>query len=91
MTTELPKQTRAEAINSIQQYFRENMPEPVGDLAAGLLLDFFMEELGPLVYNQAIADGQARMLKHLSDLNGELYADEFQYWIRREEKRKKGR
>jgi hypothetical protein len=31
------------------------------------------------------------MLKYVSDLNGELYADEFQYWPRLERKRKKGR
>jgi uncharacterized protein (DUF2164 family) len=80
-----------EAINSIQHYFRANMPEPVGDLAASLLLDFFLEELGPLVYNQAIVEAQARMLKYVSDLNDELYADEFQYWPRLERKRKKGR
>ena len=61
MTTELSKETRAQAINSIQHYFRENMPEPVGDLAASLLLDFFLEELGPLVYNRAIVEAQARM------------------------------
>jgi uncharacterized protein (DUF2164 family) len=91
VNTALPKETRAEAINSIQHYFRENMPEPVSDLAAGLLLDFVLEELGPLVYNQAIAEAQVRMLKYVSDLNGELYADEFQYWPRLERKRKKGR
>ena len=91
MTTELSKQTRAEAINSIQHYFRENMPEPLGNLAASLLLDFFLEELGPLVYNQAIVQAQARMLTYVSDLNGELYADEFQYWPRLERKRKKDR
>jgi uncharacterized protein (DUF2164 family) len=91
VNTALPKETRAEAINSIQYYFRENMSEPVSDLAAGLLLDFFLEEFGPLVYNQAIAQAQARMLKYVSDLNGELYADEFQYWPRLERKRKKGR
>ena len=66
------------------------MPEPVGDLAAGLLLDFFLEELGPLIYNQAIMEAQARMLKYVFDLNGELYEDEFQYWPRLKRKQKKG-
>ena len=89
MNTELSKEVRAEAVKSIQRYFRENMPQPVGDLAASLLLDFFLEELGPLVYNQTIAQAQARMLKYVSDLNGELYAEEFQYWLRLERKRKK--
>ncbi|HEX6545750.1 MAG TPA: DUF2164 family protein [Bryobacteraceae bacterium] len=89
MKTELSKEVRTQAINSIQQYFRENMAEPVGDLAASLLLNFFLEELGPIVYNQAIVEAQARMMKYVSELNGDLYADEFQYWLRLERKRKK--
>jgi uncharacterized protein (DUF2164 family) len=77
---ELTKQTRAEAIASIQRYFEENFPEPVGNLPAGLLLDFFLEEIGPAIYNRAIADAQERLQQRVMDLSGELYADELQYW-----------
>jgi uncharacterized protein (DUF2164 family) len=91
MTIELSKQARAEAITSIQRYFREEMPEPIGDLPAGLLLNFFLEEVGPAIYNKAIGDAQARMATRISDLNGEMYEDEFQYWPRLENKRKSRR
>ena len=87
-TIDLLKQVRAQAIASIKRYFEENLPEPIGDLSAGLLLNFFLEEVGPAVYNQAIADAQARMQQRVTDLNGELYADEFQYWPRADAKRK---
>ncbi len=87
-TFELPKKERDAAIGSIQRYFREEMQEPIGDLPAGLLLNFFLEEIGPAIYNQAIADAQARMGGRVADLNGELYADEFQYWPRVDAKRK---
>ncbi len=87
----LPKQVRAQAIASIQRYFEENLPEPIGELPAGLLLSFFLEEIGPVVYNQAIADAQARMQQRVTDLNGDLYADEFQYWPRADAKRKNRR
>lgn len=90
-TIEISKQLRAQAVASIQRYFEENMSEPIGDLPAGLLLNFFMEELGPAIYNRAIADAQARMMQHVSDLNGELYSDEFQYWARVEAKRRSRR
>jgi uncharacterized protein (DUF2164 family) len=79
---ELSKQARASAIASLQRYFEENLPEPIGNLPAGLLLDFFIEEVGPVIYNQAIADAQARMQQGVADLNGELFGDEFQYWPR---------
>ena len=40
MTVELSKQARADALFSIQRYFRENLPEPIGELGAELLLNF---------------------------------------------------
>jgi uncharacterized protein (DUF2164 family) len=85
---ELSKQRRTDAIISMQRYFEENLSEPIGDLPASLLLNFFLEEIGPAVYNQAIADAQARMQLRVSDLGGELYADEFQYWSRIDARRK---
>ena len=87
---ELTKPQRADAIASIQRYFEENL-DPIGELPAGLLLNFFLEEVGPAVYNQAIVDAQARVQQQLSDLNGELYADEFQYWPRADAKRRSRR
>ena len=91
MMIELSKESRAEAIASIRRYFRENFPEEIGELPAGLLLNFFLEEIGPAIYNRAISDAQARMQLHISDLSGELFADEFQYWPRLEKKRKSRR
>jgi uncharacterized protein (DUF2164 family) len=90
-TIELNKQARADAIASLQRYFDENMPEPLGDLSAGLLLNFFLEEVGPAVYNQAIRDAQARIQQRAADLDGELYADAFQYWPKIDAKRKNRR
>lgn len=91
MNIDISKETRADAVASIQRYFQENMPEPIGELPAGLLLNFFMEEIGPAIYNRAIADAQVRMQQTVSDLDGVLFADEFQYWPRIEQKRKNRR
>ena len=91
MTIELSKQARTESITSIQRYFQENFPEPIGNMAAGLLLNYFLEEIGPVIYNQAIADAQTRLQQRISDLEGDLYAPEFQYWPNVDRKRKKTR
>jgi uncharacterized protein (DUF2164 family) len=91
MNIELSKQARADAIASIQRYFEENMAEPIGELPAGLLLNYFLEEIGPVIYNRAIADAQARIVQRVGDLGGELFADEFQYWARVDAKRKSRR
>ena len=66
----------------MRRYFDESMAEPLGELPAGLLLRFFLEEIGPAIYNQAVADAQARLQQRVVDLTGELFADEFPYWRR---------
>jgi len=80
MTIEIPKEARKEAIASIERYFQENMGEKIGNIAAGALLGFFLEEIGPLVYNQAVADAQERLQARIMELDIELHEDEFQYW-----------
>ncbi|MGD0648919.1 MAG: DUF2164 domain-containing protein [Acidobacteriaceae bacterium] len=89
MSIELPNHVRNEAIASIQQYFERNMPDPIGELAAGLLLKYFVEEIGPAIYNQAIADAQVRMQQRVMDIEGELYEDPFRYWQNAKAKRSK--
>jgi uncharacterized protein (DUF2164 family) len=87
MSIELSPQTRTDAIASLKRYFEENF-DPVGDLPAGLLLNYILEEIGPAIYNKAIHDAQARITQRVADVDGELYADEFQYWPRQAAKRK---
>ncbi len=89
MDFEISKKVRGDAIVSLQRYAEENLAEPLGELPAGLLLDFFLEEVGPVIYNQAIADAQTRLQQRVLDLSGELFAEEFQYWPRVEAKRKR--
>jgi len=90
VTLELTKQQRAATITSLQRYFEENL-DAIGDLPAGLMLNFILEEIGPVIYNQAISDAQTRLAQRVADLNGELFADEFQYWPRSDAKRKSRR
>jgi uncharacterized protein (DUF2164 family) len=80
MAIELPKDVRKEAIASIERYFRENMDEPIGNIAAGGLLGFFLEEIGPAIYNQAVADVQERLQARIAELDLEVHEDAFQYW-----------
>jgi uncharacterized protein (DUF2164 family) len=73
----LPDAARKQAIAALKQYFAENMEEAIGDLKAGLLLDFILSELGPSVYNQAIADARTFFEERTSDLAAICYHDEF--------------
>jgi uncharacterized protein (DUF2164 family) len=90
MTIEISKEARQQAITSIERYFRENMEEPIGNIAAGALLGFFLEEVGPLVYNKAVAEVQERLQLRISEIDLEVHEDEFQYW-RKFDMQKKGK
>lgn len=89
MTIELSKDARAQLITSIERYFLENMDEKIGNIAAGGLLGFFLDELGPLVYNQAVLDVQQRLQARVAEIDIEVHEDEFQYWRKTERPRKK--
>ena len=86
MTIELSKESRKEAIASIERYFRENMEEPIGNIAAGALLGFFLEEVGPVIYNRAVGEVQERLQARISELDIEVHEEEFQYWRKYERK-----
>jgi uncharacterized protein (DUF2164 family) len=90
MAIELPKDVHREAVSSIERYFRENMDEKIGNIAAGALLGFFLEEVGPVIYNKAVADVQERLQMRVAELDIEVHEDEFQYW-RKFERQGKGR
>lgn len=83
MTIEISNDATQAAIVSIKRYFAENMDEEIGNLAAGALLGFFLKEIGPLVYNKAVADAQARLQARVMELDVEVYEDEFQYWTKK--------
>ena len=80
MSIELPKEARALAIASIERWFQTERDERVGNITAGALLGFFLQEVGPSIYNQAVADVQARMQARVSELDIEVHEDEFTYW-----------
>ena len=90
MTIELNKDARKEAVTSIERYFVENMEEKIGNIAASALLTYFLEEIGPLIYNQAVSDVQERLGARVAELDIELHEDEFQYW-RKIERAKRGK
>ena len=82
MPIEFSREDRQVLIASIQRYFAENMDEEIGELKASLLLDFVTREIGPTIYNRAVADAQAFMQEKLGDLEGTCYEAEFGYWKR---------
>ncbi|MEO7852219.1 MAG: DUF2164 domain-containing protein [Rubrivivax sp.] len=80
MPIDIGKEERQQAIASIERYFRANMDEPIGNVAAGGLLGFFLEEIAPLVYNRAVADVQERLQMRVAEVDIEVHEEPFEYW-----------
>ena len=84
MTIELPPDLRKAAIHSLERYSHEKMDDPIGNLQAAALLDFFLVEIGPLVFNRALEAAKEHMVARVMDVEGELYAEPFTYWRKAE-------
>jgi len=89
MTIQIADPHRKDAIISIERFFRDNMDEEIGSLKAETLLLYFLEELGPVIYNKAVADVQERLQARVMEVDMEVHEEPFQYWQRIEKSRRK--
>ena len=80
MTITLTEDAQRQAIASLKRYLAEELDQDVGDLKAGLLLEFILKEIAPSVYNAAIGDAQTFLRDRVADLDGACSAPEFAYW-----------
>ncbi len=87
MSIKLEKETRQQAIDSLQRYFDVNMEERLGNLQATALLDFLLEEIGPVIYNQAVHDAQSQMQQRVQELDIDVHEEEFSYWKNQKKRR----
>lgn len=67
---ELSKEKKEFMVSHIKSYFRKERDEELGDLAAMLILDFFIEKLATEFYNQGVADSYKYMSNSIEDLLG---------------------
>jgi uncharacterized protein (DUF2164 family) len=76
MRIRLEHERRTALLRSIQEHFEEEFDDRLSDFRAERLLEFFIQELGPAVYNQGVRDACAAMQEKLGDLEGEVYETE---------------
>ena len=82
MSIKLSNEAEQRVTASIQRFFEEHLDEEIGDLKAGLVLDYVLREIGPTIYNRAIADAQAHLAERVDELDGSCFEPEFSYWKR---------
>jgi uncharacterized protein (DUF2164 family) len=76
----LSPDAKKQAVASLKRYASENLDEEIGDLKADLLLDYILREIGPSIYNAAIADAKAFFQERTADLDAVCFRKEFGYW-----------
>ena len=64
----LSRDKKEEMITAIKDYFKNERDEDFGELAAGLLLNFIIEDLAKEFYNQGIYDSYKYMNDKAEDL-----------------------
>jgi uncharacterized protein (DUF2164 family) len=64
----LSKEKKDHMVSAIKGYFLKERGEEIGDLAAGLLLNFITEEIAPEFYNKGIYDAYGYMSERLEEM-----------------------
>jgi uncharacterized protein (DUF2164 family) len=72
MRIKLSADRRAALLRAVKEHFAAEFDEPLSDFRANGLLDFFVRELGPPVYNQGVRDASSYMQQKLADIEGEV-------------------
>jgi uncharacterized protein (DUF2164 family) len=76
MRIRLSPERRARLLRAIQQHFSAEFDETLSEFRAQALLDFFIRELGPPIYNQGVHDATSFVQQKLTDIEGEVYERE---------------
>jgi uncharacterized protein (DUF2164 family) len=73
MRIKLSPERRSMLIEAIKRHFEAEFDEPLSDFRAEGLLDFFVAELGPPVYNQGVRDASSYVADKLIDIEGDVF------------------
>ena len=73
MRIRLSPERRGVLVDAIQRHFADEFDETLSDFRAEQLLDFFVAELGPPVYNQGVRDAAGYVQTKLMDIEGEVF------------------
>ena len=76
MGLKLTPDRRTSLVKALTRHFEAEFDEPLSEFRAEGLVDFFLRELGPPVYNQGVRDAAAYVQNKLNDIDGEIHEPE---------------
>ena len=87
MALELSKEQKAEIVQSLQRYFREELDSELSEMQAGSFLEYLFKEITPLAYNKGVEDAQKYFLLRTEELTGTCFEEALAFWKSRESNR----
>jgi uncharacterized protein (DUF2164 family) len=60
-------------VGEIQDYFRNELDQPIGAMPAEMLMMFFADRMGAYYYNRGVHDAQTLIRERLDSLSDELF------------------
>jgi len=82
VTIELDAEVERRLQASIKRYFAEELESEIGDLKATLVLRFVLKEIGPTIYNRAVAEVCRHLRDVVDEIDGVCFEPEFGFWKR---------
>ena len=76
MRIRLEGEARERMAEAVQRWFSDELDQQLSPYQAERLIDFFVQQLGAPVYNQAIQDARGALQSKLDDLEGEFHEPE---------------
>jgi uncharacterized protein (DUF2164 family) len=70
---ELSREARHAAAAGLRKVLAEELEVEIGALQAEMVLDRLMQDLGPVIYNRALADARAVVAARAEDMDEALY------------------
>jgi len=68
----LPEDQKDHVKNQLIRFFDKELDEEIGVIAAESILNFFLQQVGPTLYNQGVSDAKLALEKRMDDLNYDL-------------------
>lgn len=68
----LPKAKRQSCIDEIITFFKQKRGEQIGVIAAEDILDFFLQDIGPDIYNKGVEDSKELLKRQFDNLEVDL-------------------
>ena len=69
----ISRKNKDKIAQDIQEWFRENLDQEIGNLDAEFLLDYFTENFGGFYYNQALSDVHSLIAEKTEPLADRIY------------------